>query len=145
MQSEARKKYTTSTLIDQKDSSRHKSSKRNKKLDITGHFSTSTFFWRVRVWSFNAEDDNILLQKRLGEPFCWILHCLEITEFFRKVVSCFMDKTVNICIIKLGIVPPPIGLELVVLEFAQNKSYVWSNQSLSVTILLKFTFLKWCN
>ena len=44
MQSEARKKYTTSTLIDQKDSSRHKSSKRNKKLDITGHFSISTFF-----------------------------------------------------------------------------------------------------
>ena len=111
MQGETRKK---SSLNEQKNSNRKNSSKQHNKLGITGPCSPSTFFqgkelfYWIRVWSDNAEDDNKLLQKWLGEPFYCTLHCPERTEFFRSNFLFHGKKTFNTCI-ELGIVPLPLG------------------------------------
>ena len=65
MQGEARKKYTTSSLNNQRNSNIQKSSKQHKKMGITGPSSTTTFFqgkelfYLIRVRSDNAEDDDM--------------------------------------------------------------------------------------
>ena len=138
-----KKKYTSSSLNEQKKSNRRNSSKQHKNLGITGPCSTSTFFRGKALFywvrSDNAEDDDILLQNWLGEPFCCILHCSERTEFFR---SKFLFHGQNIYYLYWAVnFPPPIGLELVVMDFALDKSYLRNNQSLSFTFLLPFTFL----
>ena len=126
IQGTARKKYTTSSLNDQINLNRLKSSKQHKKLGITGPCSTYTFFlgkqlfYWVRVRSDNAEDDDIILLNSLGEPFCCILHCSERNEFFR---SNFLFHGQN------------IRLELVVMDYALDKSFLGNNQSLSFTFL----------
>ena len=54
MQGEARNKYTTSSLDDQRNRNRQNSSKQHKN-GITGPCSTFT------LWFANAKDDNVLL------------------------------------------------------------------------------------
>ena len=109
-QGEARKhpRWTIKRTQTDRKSKQHK-----HQLGITGPCSTSTFFrgkelfYWVRVRSDSAKDDDILLQNRLGEPFCCILHCLERTEFF-WINFLFHGQNFNTCI-ELGIVPVPLA------------------------------------
>ena len=112
MQDEARKKYTTFSFKNQRNSNRQKLSKQHKKLGITGPCSTSTFFrgkelfYWVRIGTDIAEDEDILLQNRLGEPFCCKL--LRELNYF-EIIFCFIDKKcINTCI-NQGIVPLPLA------------------------------------
>ena len=133
MQGEARKKYTTSLLNDQRNSNRKKLSKRHKQLGITDPCFTSTFFrgkelfYWARVRSDNAEDDDRLLQNNLGEPLCCTLHCSGRTEFFP------VSLTKHVIPVSSWELSPSLWLELVVMDFALNKSYFLANQSLSLT------------
>ena len=71
----------------------------------------------------------------LVNPFVVPFTVRRVLNFF-EVISCFMDNTFNTCI-ELG-----IWLELVVMDFTLDKSYLRSNHSLSFTFLLTSTFLK---
>ena len=101
--------------------------------------SRKRYFFKIGVRSDNAEDDNILLQKRVGKLFCCILHCSEKTEFFRSNLLFHGQSITNLY--QAGNCPPPIWLQLVMMDFALNKSYLQNIQSLSLTFLLPFTFL----
>ena len=113
IQDEARNKYTTSSLNDQKNSNRQKLSKQHNKLGITGPCSTSTF---LREKELFTELGSGLTMQRMTTYSCrkglvnpsavsftvW----RELNSF--EVISCFMDQTFNNCI-ELGIVPLPLG------------------------------------
>ena len=110
-----------------KDLKQKKSSKQRKKLGITGPCFTSTFFRRKQLYwvrvSDNAEDVDILMQNRLGEPFSCILHSSEKTVFFW---SNFLFHGQNIKYLHWAR-NPPTGLELDVMDFALGKSCLQSN------------------
>ena len=114
MQGEARKKSTTSSLNEQKNSDRLKLSKQHKKLGITGPCSTSTFF-REKELLYWGRVRSLTMQKMTTYSCRKGLVTLSAVSFIVRrelnsfeVISCFMDKTCNTCI-ELGIVPLPLA------------------------------------
>ena len=61
-----------------------------------------------------TEDDNILLQNRLGEPFCYILQCSGKSKLLRKILLFYRHTIYFICI-KFG-----IGLSLRLKQIAMD-------------------------
>ena len=75
------------------------------------HFPGEKRFFTVLEFGLQlTEDDNILLQNRLGEPFCCILHCWKELNPFKKF-SCFMSITFNVSLSSSGS-GPPLGWNL---------------------------------
>ena len=115
MQGQARKKDTTSSLKDQKNSFRQKSSKQPK-LRITGSCSTSTFTQGKELF-YTELGFGLIMQKMrtyscrkgLENPSAVSFTVRRELNSF-EIISCFMDKIFNICI-ELGIVPLPTGCD----------------------------------
>ena len=113
MKGEARKKYTTSLLNDQRNS-KELIYAAQKKLGITGPCSTSIFFsgkeifYWIKVWTDNAEVTTTYFFRKglVNHSAVSFTVRRELNSF--NVISCFMDKTFNTCI-ELGIVPHPLG------------------------------------
>ena len=98
--------------------------------------------------SFFSELGFSLTMQRMTTYSCRIslVNCSAVPFTVRRklnsfvVISCFMEKTFNT--LSSWELCPSLWLELVVLDFALDKSYFPSNQFLSFTFLLTFTFLK---
>ena len=113
MQDEARKKFTTSALNEQKNSDRRNSSKQHKNWGLLVlapllHSSEEKSFFTELVFGLTMQKMTTYscgngLVNPSAESFTVQR---ELNSF--EVISCFMDKAFNTCI-ELGIVPFPLG------------------------------------
>ena len=148
MQGEGRKKYTTSSLNDLKNSNRQSSSKQHKQ---TGDYWSLLHLYilsRNRAFLFELGFGLTIQRMTTYSRRKGLAKTSAVSFTVRRelnsfvVISCSMEWTKHVIPVSRNC-PPPIGLELVLMDFALDKNYLRNNQSLTLSLSTPIHLFKW--